>query len=314
LQATYGYKPVAFTTCPPHSELWNGLVGCEIESWLTGHRFVSLPFSDHCEPLCDSADELVFLVRHLQHISEEKKWKYFQLRPTQENRALTDGTSGCFPSERYFLHKIDLRPDLDDVFLTFDRDSVQRRVLRADRAGLVEKSGRSEELLNQFYRLFLLTRRRHKVPPTPYLWFQNLKREFGEAMEIRVAYIEETPVASIITLQFRDISYYKYGCSDERFNRLGGTPWLFWNAVRNAKRNGAREFDLGRTQPDHLGLLAFKNHWVQRPKQLVYWRYPGRPARLPGSRQAREIASLCFSLLPKVVQANIGNLIYRHIG
>src|SRR5262249_29621570 len=108
LQATYGYKPVAFTTCPPHSELWNGLVGCEIESWLTGHRFVSLPFSDHCEPLCDSADELVFLVRHLQHISEEKKRKYFQLRPTQENRALTDGTSGCFPSERYFLHKIDL--------------------------------------------------------------------------------------------------------------------------------------------------------------------------------------------------------------
>lgn len=314
LQSTYGYAPVAFTTSSSDSDLKNGLVGCEIDSWLTGRRFVALPFSDHCDPLCDSAEELAFFIRHLQLFSKQEKLKYFQLRPVHENSALTDGGTGCFPSDRYFLHAIDLRPQLDDIFLKFDKDSVQRRIQRADRAGLVERCGRSEELLNEFYRLFLLTRRRHRVPPTPYLWFQNLIRELGESLEIRVAYQEKTPIASIITLQFRDISYYKYGCSDERFNRFGATPWLFWNAIRSAKGNGAREFDMGRTEPDHLGLLAFKNLWVQHPKQLVYWQFPSTPRHLPGGQQGKKVAAFCLSLLPETIQKSIGNFIYRHIG
>src|SRR5215467_14482639 len=53
LRNTYGYEPVVFTTSPPHAELTNAMVFCRIESWLTGRRLVSLPFSDHCEPLCD---------------------------------------------------------------------------------------------------------------------------------------------------------------------------------------------------------------------------------------------------------------------
>src|SRR5215469_14248266 len=66
LRRTYGYEPVAFTTSSPIGELKNGLVFCRINSWLTGCRLVSLPFSDHCEPLCDSVDELDFLIRYLQ--------------------------------------------------------------------------------------------------------------------------------------------------------------------------------------------------------------------------------------------------------
>src|SRR5260370_1495614 len=68
LHCTYGYQPVAFTSSPPGVELKNGIVFCRIDSWLTGHRLVSLPFSDHCEPLCDSTTDLKFLIRYLQTI------------------------------------------------------------------------------------------------------------------------------------------------------------------------------------------------------------------------------------------------------
>ena len=44
LERTYGYEPVVFTTSPPDAELKNAIVFCRIESWLTGHRIVSLPF------------------------------------------------------------------------------------------------------------------------------------------------------------------------------------------------------------------------------------------------------------------------------
>jgi hypothetical protein len=34
------------------------LVFCRVRSWLTGRRSISLPFSDHCEPLVESHEAL----------------------------------------------------------------------------------------------------------------------------------------------------------------------------------------------------------------------------------------------------------------
>src|SRR6266480_325738 len=59
LQRTYKYEPAAFTTSSSAGDLKNGLVFCHINSWLTGRRLVSLPFSDHCEPLCDWTDRKI---------------------------------------------------------------------------------------------------------------------------------------------------------------------------------------------------------------------------------------------------------------
>src|ERR1700691_1050981 len=51
LHRTYGCEPIVFSTAPPGTEIENGLVFCRVESWLTGTRLVSLPFSDHCDAL-----------------------------------------------------------------------------------------------------------------------------------------------------------------------------------------------------------------------------------------------------------------------
>ena len=53
LQRTYGYEPVVYTIIPASTELENGIVFCRVKSWLSGFRLVSLPFSDHCQPLVD---------------------------------------------------------------------------------------------------------------------------------------------------------------------------------------------------------------------------------------------------------------------
>src|SRR4249920_2949505 len=58
LQATYQYEPIAFTTSAPGGDLKNAIVFCKVKSWITGRRLVSLPFSDHCEPLVENPDEL----------------------------------------------------------------------------------------------------------------------------------------------------------------------------------------------------------------------------------------------------------------
>jgi hypothetical protein len=314
LRRTYGYEPVAFTTSSPTSDLKNALLFCRINSWLTGRRLVSLPFSDHCEPLCDSAEEINFLIRYLQTAMEHQKWKYLEVRPTNWNFGQTGDGIGFLPAATYLLHTLDLRPDLKEVFRSLDKDSVQRRIQRAQRAGLVEKCGRSDELLSEFYALFVITRGRHRLPPTPYTWFRNLIHCHDKALEIRVAYKDKTPIAGIFTLQFRDTVYFKYGCSDARFNKFGATPWLLWRAIVAGKSNGANEFDMGRTQPDDAGLLAFKNHWVPNPKRLVYWKFPNTFSLHSPNGWGLKLAKRIFSFMPNRLRKMTGRLIYRHIG
>lgn len=309
LRLTYGYEPVVFTTSPPARELENGLVFCRVHSWLTGRRLVALPFSDHCQPLCGSGDDLDFIIRYLQTTAERQSLNYVEIRP------VSGGFSQiCQPTAKYFLHLLDLGEDLERLFHGFDKDSVQRRVHRAERARLTEKCGRSDDLLEKFYGLFVITRGRHGLPPMPYAWFRNLIRCQGDALQIRLAYKAETPIAGILTLRFRDAVYYKYGCSDTRFNHFGATPWLLWRAITHAKANGAVQFDMGRTEEDNAGLLSFKNHWVPQPRRLVYWRFPAGSSLNPVAGWRLKIAKYVFSSMPDGLRTIAGNLIYRHIG
>jgi hypothetical protein len=314
LQRTYGYVPVAFTTSPPSSDLKNGIVFCRIDSWLTGRRLVSLPFSDHCEPLCDSIQNEDFLIRNLQTALIKQKWKYLELRPINANFGHVGGNSDFVAAGKYFLHRLNLAPDLRSLFRDFDKDSVQRRIRRAERAGLVEKCGRSNDLLKDFYALFVTTRHRHRLPPIPYAWFNNLIQCKDKSLEIRVAYKDNIPIAAILTLQFRNVVYYKYGCSDLRFNKLGTTPWLLWRAIESGKSNGANQFDMGRTQEDNVGLLTFKNHWVPQPERLVYRKFPESSVVGSTDRWKMQIAKRIFSHMPERLLTITGRLIYRHIG
>jgi hypothetical protein len=313
LRCTYGYEPVAFTTSSPTSDLKNGLAFCRVNSWLTGRRLVSLPFSDHCEPLCDSADDLNFLIRYLQATQQHQNWRFLEVRPVNGDFSQAD-TNGFLPAASYFLHVLDLRPDLEDVFQSLDKDSVQRRIQRAERAGLIEKRGRSEDLLKEFYALFVVTRGRHRLPPTPYAWFRNLIQCQGKALEIRLAYKDETPISAILTIQCNDTVYYKYGCSVARFNKFGATPWLLWRAIAAGKSTGATKFDMGRTEEENAGLLTFKNHWVAQPQRLVYWRFPYMSSFDPSKGWKLELAKHVFSSMPDGLRTIAGKLIYRHIG
>jgi hypothetical protein len=314
LRRTYDYEPIAYTSSPPGGEIRNGLVFCRINSWLTGRRLVSLPFSDHCEPLFGSPEELDLFVGRVQAEVKTQALKYLEIRPINGSFHRSGEASGFRPARRYHLHVIDLRPILHQVRQGFHKDSVLRRIRRAERAGLIEKTGRSEILLNDFYTLLVMTRARHDLPPQPYKWFRNLIDCLGEVLEIRLAYKNETPLAAILTLRFNDVALYKYGCSDTKYKNLGAMPFLLWRAIEHAKSTGAREFSLGRSDEDNAGLIAFKNHWTQHTTPLIYWRDPG-PATLKSSEDWKvSMAKRVFAVMPKQALAVAGRLIYRHIG
>ena len=152
------------------------------------------------------------------------------------------------------------------------------------------------------------------MPPHPRDWFRNLVDCLDDKVKIRIASKDGRPIASIVTLSFKDVLVYKYGCSDERFHNLGGMHLLLWNAIQEAKRNGAREFDLGRTDSDNLGLITFKNRWGASRSQLAYWRYPARRAPAAATRWRMKVSKKIFAHLPDRFLIAAGKMLHKHIG
>ncbi len=275
---------------------------------------VSLPFSDHCEPLFNSAHELDFVVDSLRAEMEHQDWKYLEIRPIIGRFDREGGKTGFRPATSFYIHRLNLRPTLEEIFQSLHKDSAQRRIRRAERAGLSCECGRSEEMLKDFYNLLLLTRGRHNLPPQPYVWFRNLIDCMGEALELRLAYMGTLPIAALLTLRFRNTIYYKYGCSNSKFHNLGAMPALLWRTIQESKAAGFEDFDLGRSECQNKGLIAFKNHWAREHTCLVYWRYPC-PDHLSFEDDWKlRIVKRAFACMPSRLLALAGRLMYRHIG
>lgn len=311
LRRTYGYQPVVLTTSPPAAELTNGIVFCRIDSRLTGHRMVSLPFSDHCDPLVDRRDDFKALMSSLEEAVKKGRWNYIELRLTNSdciNHLNLESTN------TFYFHKLDLRGDPDALFRRFHKSCVQRKIRRAEREDLTCEQGTSESLLDGFYRLFLKSRRRQKLAPPPIDWFRNLIHSLGEKAKIRIALKDGRPIAGMLVLSHKQSIVYKYGCSDPKHNNLGGMAFLFWQAILEAKSGGFSEFDFGRTDCDNLGLLAFKDRWGTARSKLTYVRYGKKDLDGTALGWTMRLGREMFPRLPDSLLAAVGKLLYPHIG
>ncbi len=314
LYRTYGYEPLVATSARPGERLSNGIIVCKVKSWATAGRLVSLPFSDHCDPLVSDSSELLLLVNFLKGQLKGRRFRYLEMRPLQRLDSATVQGLRLDKIDTYCIHTLDLRPGLDEVYRKFHKSCVQRKIQKAERAGLLYEEGSSEELLTKFYKLLLRTRRRHQLPPQSMAWFRNLALCLGDQFKVRVASKDGQPVASIITLQGRDTGVYKYGCSDDRYHNLGGMFLLMWRAIQDARVAGAQFFDLGRSEQVNDGLITFKEHWGATRSPLVYFRYPAGITTHPrGDWKLRLIQKMC-PYLPDRLLETLGTALYKHVG
>src|SRR5207248_5084 len=92
----------------------NGVVFCHIRSWMTGNRLVSVPFSDHCEPLAKGQD-LNIILRAVSEYRKRHGYRYSELRPLSGAEAW-DEDSTFAANEKFTLHTIDLRADAAMIY------------------------------------------------------------------------------------------------------------------------------------------------------------------------------------------------------
>jgi len=245
------------------------------------------------------------------NLAASDQWRYVELRPVQGTPSIKRDQSGFREAEIFWLHGLDLSPSAEELFHHFHTDCVRRKIQRAEREGVVYEEGNNPTLLEDFYRLLLRTRRRHRLPPQPKAWFRNLAKFLGDHIKIRVAFKGGQPIASILTFSYKNRLMYKYGCSDERYHRFGGMQLLLWRAIQEAKEKNYSEFDLGRCELENSGLRIFKDRWGAHRSKLTYWRsQTGKSAVDSGHDFARKFLRLCP---PSLLEA-AGRSLYRHIG
>lgn len=308
LASTYGYRPIVLTSTPPNAKLQDGLIFCEVKSLITGNRLVSLPFSDHAEPLRNGHESTFDMAKWIHTESARRHWKYVELRPVS-GPLVTDYL--MTPSRTFWLHTLDLSPPVNRLFQNLHKNSAQRRIRHAERQNLVYEKGSSAALVDEFYDLLIKSRRRLLLLPQPRVWFQNLMACTNA--EIRMVWKDGTAIAAILTLRHRGTVVYKYGCSNEKFHHLAGMPYLFWRLIEESKADNMQEIDFGRTDLDNHGLIRFKEQLGTMRRRINYFRSAElRRGRIPAASDFMAARKLC-SVLPDSLSAIAGTLIYRHI-
>jgi len=309
LEECYGYKSFVIVLRNNEGEIIAGLPVMEIDSWLTGKRWVSLPFSDHCGPLLQNPDDIEKFTRKLITKSNENENLKFEIRheiPFLESD-INDKT--------FYIHSLELKKDPDELFKRFRKKGVQYCIKKASRSGIVISKDKDLESLITFFDLHLMTRKKLGVPTQPKkyfikLWEYIIKQELGFTA---IAYYEGEPVAGGVFLHYNKKLTYKYGATAPGSMHLYANHALLWDVIQWGCRNGFELFDWGRTDKDNEGLRQFKLGWGSDEKELKYSQV-GKNSNDYSKGWKQNIIKNIVGHSPSCVGRVLGELLYKHIG
>lgn len=197
---------------------------------------------------------------------------------------------------------------------------VNWAVNKARKLGLQVREAQTEEDLQKWYPLYLLTMRHNAVPPRSYRFFRALWTSLRPiaAMKLLLAERERDEqieiIAGSILLQFGRTVFYAFtGCAPEDFC-LHPHDILQIEAIRSACRSGFRWYDFGEVTEDHEALAQFKTKWGGDPTPLFRYYYPSPKTEISG-QETKIGASLrkIWRMLPPKATAILGDFIYSRM-
>ena len=309
LSKSYGYKPCYFS-------IFNN--GClvaliplmEIKSLLTGYRGVSLPFSDHCEPIFSNDTLFQDVWNEIISYGEKSHWKFVELRGGE------NFFQDISPSSCYYTHALDISKNVDEILSSF-RDSTRRNIKKAIRKGVKVKKCNSFDSLKEFYRLNCMTRKFYGLPSQPFYFFKNIynyvirKNQGG----IILAFYNGKAIAGAVYFLFGEKVIYKYSAWDRSYQNFRPNNLVMWEAINGYSQNGYRSICFGRTKVQHRGLLQFKEGWGVEKRLIKYFKYDFKKEKMV-NKGAKNIDFYKFILskMPSSFLNCTGLLLYRHIG
>jgi CelD/BcsL family acetyltransferase involved in cellulose biosynthesis len=303
----YGYRPFVLASLDVGGEIEGGMPFMEVDSPLTGHRWVSLPFSDFCTPLCRDPTALGALVDYLVRQNRQRAI------PRVEIHAGIPGGDRVFHATSFVLSKVRLSASPDATLKTFDKTRVREPIRQATRRGVEVRLCTSKSDLYTFYDMLAQTRRRLGAPVQPkrffsLVWDRLIEKGLGFLL---LAHNDSAPIAGTVYLHYGGMLTAKYNASIPEFWRLRPNHLVYWSGIKWACENGYRYFDFGRTEIDNQNLRDFKKGWAAEEEPLAYATISDRRPKL-SSRRSRDIIGAIIRQSPLFVCRALGEILYGH--
>jgi hypothetical protein len=268
LAGTYGYAPAYFLL--QEAGAARALLPLmEVDSWLTGRRAVSLPFTDDCEPLYSDSGSGKKLIQSTLEFGRARRWKYVEFRG---GRDLFEGVQ---PALSFYGHRLDLTIGKERLFARLDGGSVRWAIRKAQKAGVTVEVSQTLAAMRIYYLLHCQTRQKHGMPPQSFGFFRNVHEHIvSRNMGIVVlACHQGNPIAGGVYLYSGQQAIHKYGASDESLQHLCGPNLVMWEAIKWLAHNGSKSLHFGRTSIANEGLRKFKLRWGTEEHRMDYFKY-----------------------------------------
>jgi CelD/BcsL family acetyltransferase involved in cellulose biosynthesis len=315
IMEVYGYIPRYLVMEDTEGKYIAGLPLFLIRSRLTGTRLVCLPFSDYCYPLANDANNLIPLLEKAKEEMTDQGASYLEIRGWHSGEPPANLE---FTPFRYHLtHCLDLKPGIDVLERNL-HTNARRSVRKASKENITLRTAETEEDLKRFYKLNVITRKKNRVLPQPYSFFQSLFRHLvPEGMaNIMMAEWEGKLITAGFFLTYKDTVLYKYSASDSRYIHKCANHLVIWETIKQACDSGCRLLDFGRCSPENEGLRAFKKRWSADESEYPYYFYPsisGVPT-LMGDNLRYKIMNVFTMLMPSFASEAIGSILFKHMG
>jgi hypothetical protein len=308
LRDTYGYQMLA-VCIQDGTRIIAGIPFADVRSFITGKRWVSLPFSDYCEPLlpADNPQCIDILMRFLkaqQGVNTNKieiRWSIYS-------------TESIYTTHNFVLHTLELDDDPDEMFSRMDKQAVRNRVAKTKREGIVVRECKTLQEFHNFYALQLLTRKRLGVPAQPAgffdaIWKYIIEPGLGFAL---ISYKEDMPIGGGVFLTFGSTVWFKYSASDFRYKSIFPTHACVWEAIQRSCQKGYRIFDFGRSDMNNTGLRLFKSGWGTVEHALGYSTIADEPPQMCATSKFDVLSNFVIRHSPALVCKVSGSILYKH--
>jgi len=308
LSESYNYKPLYFTLIKD-GRLSTLIPIMEVDSFLTGKRGVSLPFTDYCEPIVPDKDSFNETIEKLIEYGKDVNWKYIEWRGG--GSYLED----TLPSLSLYVHSLSLEKDEKKLLSCF-RKSTKRNIKKAEKEGVDVSIYYSLESLREFYRLNCMTRKKHGLPPQPFLFFKKIYEHIIAHKKgfVALASYGRRTIAGAMYFHIGKKAIFKYGASDEKHLNLRPNNLVIWEAIKWYKRKGFTNINLGITEPNNIGLLQFKRGWGVKEEMTNYYKYVLEKDEFVKDKFRNITSYSFFKKMPSAILNLTGSMIYRHFG
>jgi len=303
-------------------EMAAGLPLFYARSRLAGNRLLGLPFATFADPLVETRSQLHDLLDAARVEAGRLGADRIELRCTRT--ADLAQACGMVPTRRYKIHilRLDRRPE--QLLKSFDRTCVRQQIKKSLKGDLELFPVRGPAGVGEFYRLYVLTRKRLRLPPQPPELFAGLFRELGPTgnAEILLARRDGVVVGGLFTLRHGRRTSFEHVGVDPAYRGPSVFHFLYWKGILRAIEQGSEEVDFGRTDETNIGLMKFKERWNTEASDLVHLELPTSGGHVsgesaPGSNASphsfryRALQKAC-DLAPNPALIRLGRFCYKH--